>query len=57
MIQLNVSSEGAKPVGPVGPKRAEKELIMRRYKYNHSNDTNNRLSLVYGSNPNQHIVE
>ena len=48
MIQLNVSSEGAKPVGPLALKRAEKELIMRRYKYNHSNDPNNRISLVYG---------
>ena len=35
MAYVNISSDGAKPVGPIGLKRAEKELIMRRYKYNH----------------------
>lgn len=33
MAYVNISSEGAKPVGPIGLKRAEKELIMRRYKH------------------------
>ena len=32
MAYVNISSDGAKPVGPIGIKRAEKELIMRRYK-------------------------
>ena len=31
MAYVNISSEGNKPVGPIGLKRAEKELIMRRY--------------------------
>ena len=43
MIALNISNDAAKPVGPIGPKRAEKDLIMRRYKYNNSNDINSRL--------------
>jgi hypothetical protein len=32
---INISGEGAKPVGYLGIKKAEKDLIMRRYKYNH----------------------
>jgi hypothetical protein len=37
MAYVNISSDGAKPVGPIGLKRAEKELNMRRYKnaYHH----------------------
>jgi len=35
MAYLKVSHEGAKAVGPIGLKRAEKELIMRRYNYKH----------------------
>jgi hypothetical protein len=37
MAYVNISSDGAKPVGPIGLKRAEKDLIMRRYKnaYHH----------------------
>lgn len=31
MAYVNISSDGNKPVGPIGLKRAEKELIMRRY--------------------------
>ena len=57
MIALNISSEGAKNVGPIGPKRVEKELIMRRYKYNNSNDINSRLQLVYGQNPSRQHAE
>ena len=33
---INITGEGAKPVGPIGLKKAEKELILRRYKYNHN---------------------
>jgi hypothetical protein len=35
MAYVNVSQDGAKMVGAVGIKKAEKDLIMRRYKYNH----------------------
>jgi hypothetical protein len=35
MAYVNVSSNGAKDVGGVGLKRAEKDLIMRRYKNNY----------------------
>jgi hypothetical protein len=49
MAYVNISSDGAKPVGPIGLKRAEKELIMRRYKNNyHQNDNINRVALIYG---------
>jgi hypothetical protein len=53
MAYVNISSDGAKPVGPIGLKRAEKELIMRRYnsKYhnNHNaNDNIHRVALIYG---------
>ena len=49
MAYVNISSEGAKPLGPNGLKRAEKELIMRRYKnpYHH-NDNINRVAMIYG---------
>ena len=50
MAYVNISQEGNKPVGPIGLKRAEKELIMRRYKnaYHHQNDNVNRVALIYG---------
>tara|TARA_B100000519_G_C13817770_1_gene238836 strand:+ start:76 stop:240 length:165 start_codon:yes stop_codon:yes gene_type:complete len=50
MAYVNISSEGAKPVGPIGLKRAEKELIMRRYKnaYHNQNNNINRVALIYG---------
>jgi hypothetical protein len=51
MTYVNISREGNKPVGPIGLKRAEKELIMRRYnsKYQQNNDNNlNRVALIYG---------
>lgn len=50
MAYVNISSNGAKPVGPIGLKRAEKELIMRRYKnnYHQNNENINRVALVYG---------
>lgn len=55
MAYVNISSEGNKPVGPIGLKRAEKELIMRRYKnaYHNQNDNINRVALIYGQ---QHPV-
>ena len=48
MAYVNISSEGAKLVGPIGLKKAEKELIMRRYKYNHQipNDNLNRMAVI-----------
>ena len=52
MAYVNISSEGAKAVGPIGLKRAEKELIMRRYKYNHQSDNINRVALIYGNQNN-----
>jgi hypothetical protein len=48
MAYVNISSDGAKPVGPIGLKRAEKELIMRRYKNHYQNDNINRVALIYG---------
>lgn len=50
MAYVNISSEGNKPVGPIGLKRAEKELIMRRYKnaYHNQNDNINRVAMIYG---------
>ena len=55
MAYVNISSDGAKPVGPIGLKRAEKELIMRRYKYNHhQNDNINRVALIYGQQQHQY---
>jgi len=55
MAYVNISSDGAKPVGPIGLKRAEKELIMRRYKYNHhQNDNINRVALIYGQQHHQY---
>jgi hypothetical protein len=50
MAYVNISSDGAKPVGPIGLKKAEKELIMRRYKnhHYHNNENINRVALIYG---------
>lgn len=51
MAYVNISSDGNKPVGPIGLKRAEKELIMRRYnsKYQQNNENNlSRVALIYG---------
>ena len=53
MAYLNVSGDQAQPVGPIGLKKVEKELIMRRYnqakyhdQYPHNNL--NRVAMVYG---------
>jgi len=49
MAYVNVSTDGNKLVGPIGLKKAEKDLIMRRYKaQQHPQDSMNRLALVYG---------
>jgi len=32
MAYINISTDGYRPVGPLGIKKAEQELIMRRYK-------------------------
>lgn len=53
MAYLNVSHEGNKPIGPIGLKKAEKDLIMRRYKaqqhLGYKQDSANRLAVVYGN--------
>jgi hypothetical protein len=48
LAYINITSEGAKPVGPIGLKKAEKDLIMRRYKYNHQQESMQRVALIYG---------
>jgi len=35
LAYINISGEAAKPVGYLGLKKAERDLIMRRYKQNH----------------------
>lgn len=47
MYNLNILSDGNKPVGPIGLKKAEKELIMRRYKYNNQHPSDN-INRIYG---------
>ena len=48
LAYINITGEGAKQVGPIGLKKAEKELILRRYKYNHNVDNIQRVALIYG---------
>jgi len=48
LAYINITGEGAKPVGPIGIKKAEKELILRRYKYNHPSDNIQRVAMIYG---------
>jgi len=49
LAYINVTGEGAKPVGYL--KKAEKDLINRRYKYNyHQNDQIQRVAMIYGNN-------
>jgi len=55
MAYINISSDGQRLVGPLGLKKAEQELIKRRYKYQHysnNQDTISRVALVYGQNQN-----
>jgi hypothetical protein len=49
MAYINITGECARPVGHLGLKKAEKDLIMRRYKYNHMNDNIQRVALIYGN--------
>ena len=50
LAYINISGDGAKPVGYLGLKKAEKDLIMRRYKYNHHvSDHIQRVALIYGN--------
>jgi hypothetical protein len=52
MAYINISSDGQRLVGPLGLKKAEQELIKRRYKYHYNNqDSISRVALVYGQNP------
>jgi hypothetical protein len=48
LAYISISGEGAKPVGTIGLKKVEKDLIMRRYKYNHQTDHIQRVALIYG---------
>jgi len=50
MAYINISSEGQRLVGPLGLKKAEQELIKRRYKYPHyqPQESISRVALVYG---------
>jgi hypothetical protein len=48
MAYINITGEGARAVGPMGLKKAEKDLILRRYKYNHQQDNMQRVALIYG---------
>jgi hypothetical protein len=34
MAYINITGDAARPVGHLGLKKVEKDLIMRRYKYN-----------------------
>ena len=49
MAYINISSDGQRLVGPLGLKKAEQELIKRRYKYSYNNnDSISRVASVYG---------
>jgi hypothetical protein len=50
MAYINISSDGQRLVGPLGLKKAEQELIKRRYKYPHyqPQESISRVALVYG---------
>lgn len=51
MAYINITGEGAKAVGPIGLKKAEKDLILRRYKYTHhpnQQEAMQRVQLIYG---------
>lgn len=37
MAYINISADGQRLVGPLGLKKAEQELIKRRYKYSYNN--------------------
>lgn len=52
MAYINISSDGNRLVGPLGLKKAEQDLIKRRYKYQHYHqvpqDPLSRVAYVYG---------
>jgi hypothetical protein len=53
MAYINISSDGNRLVGPLGLKKAEQDLIKRRYKYQHYNqgaaqEQLSRVAYVYG---------
>jgi hypothetical protein len=51
MAYINVSSDGNRLVGPLGLKKAEQDLIKRRYKqqhYHQPSDPLSRVAYVYG---------
>ena len=52
LAYINISGDGAKPVGYLGLRKAEKDLIMRRYKQNH-HDPLHRVALIYGNGQGQ----
>jgi hypothetical protein len=46
---INITGD-SRPVGPIGIKKTEKDLIMRRYKYNHQvADNIQRVAHIYGN--------
>ena len=50
LVSVNVSNDGNRLVGPLGLKKAEQELIKRRYKYMHGDRENiSRIPLVQGN--------
>jgi len=49
MAYINITGEAARPVGHLGLKKVEKDLIMRRYKYNQQSDNIQRVALIYGN--------
>ena len=49
MAYINISSDGQRLVGPLGIKKAEQELIKRRYKQHHYIPKNNDLPMPQGS--------
>lgn len=55
LAYINISGDAAKPVGSLGLKKVEKDLIMRRYKYNHHNQNDHlqRVAMIYGASPGQ----
>lgn len=48
MAYINISNDGQRLVGPLGIKKAEQELIKRRYKQHHYIPKNGELPLPQG---------
>lgn len=49
MAYINISNDGQRLVGPLGIKKAEQELIKRRYKQHHYIQKNNEMPMPQGS--------